>query len=99
MIGREHLPRPPHAGLHFVDDEQDAVLRGQLPQALQESRGGHEVPALALDGLDDDRRHLVGRHEMGEELIFDKRQALRRRGVGAAQTGTCPGTARDTRRA
>ncbi len=78
VIRGEHLPRPPHAGLHFVDDEQDAVLGRQLPQPLQERRRRHEVSALALDRLDDDRRDFVGRDEVREELIFDERQALSR---------------------
>ena len=50
----EHLPRPPHAGLHFVDDQHDAVLGRQLAQSLQERLRRNDVSAFPLDRLDDD---------------------------------------------
>ena len=81
VLRGEHPAGPAHAGLHFVDDEQDAVLRRQLAQPLQERRRRDEVAALALDGLDDDGRDFVGRDEVREELILDEREALRRAGV------------------
>lgn len=42
------------AGLDLVDDEGDAVLLGQVAEALEEGGGGVVVAALALDGLDDE---------------------------------------------
>ena len=38
----------------------------------------HDVAALALDRLDDDRRDFVGRHEVHEQLLLDEAQALGR---------------------
>ena len=54
---------PPLAGaadaaLHFVDDEQDAVLVADAAQFLHEDGGRDHVAALALDGLDEDGRAL-----------------------------------------
>ena len=83
MIRGEHLPCPPHPRLHFVDDEEDPVLGRQLAQAVQERRGRNEISALSLDWLDDDGRDFVGRNQMGEELVFDVREALCRGGVRA----------------
>ncbi len=67
----EHLPSAAHSGLHFVDDQQDAVLGRQRPKPLHEFVGRNDVSALALNRFDDDRRHFVGRHEMREQLMFD----------------------------
>ena len=84
MIRREHLAGPPHARLDFVHHQQHPVPRGQLAQPVQERRRRHDVAALALDRLDDDRGDLVGRGEVHEELLGDERQALRGTRVGAA---------------
>ena len=62
------LPGAPHARLHFVDDEQDAVLRRQLAQPLQELIGRDDVAAFALNRLDDDRGDFVGRDQVHEQI-------------------------------
>ena len=64
VLEGEHLPRPPHAGLHFVDDQHDAVLRRQLAQPLQERLRRDDVAAFTLDRLDDDRGDFVGRGQV-----------------------------------
>ena len=69
VIGREHLPGPAHARLHLVHHQQHAVLGGQLAQPLQERRRRHDVAALPLNRLDDNRGDLVGRHEVDEQLV------------------------------
>ncbi len=46
-------------GLHFVEDEQCRVAVGELAQSAQETRSEVAVAALALDRLDDDRRHVA----------------------------------------
>ena len=69
VLAGEHLAGAAHARLHLVDDQQDAVLRRQLAQALQERRRRHDVAALALDRLDDDRGDFVGRDQVHEDLI------------------------------
>ena len=53
-------------------------VRRDLAQPLQEDVGRHDVAALALDRLDDDRRDFVGRDEVDEQLLLDESQALRR---------------------
>ena len=65
VLAREHLPGAAHPRLHLVDDQQHAVLRGQLAQPLQERRRRHDVAALALDRLDDDGGDFVGRRPGG----------------------------------
>ena len=75
------LPGAAHAGLHFVGDQQDAVLRRQLAQPLQELIGRDDVAALALNRLDDDGGDFVGRDELREELVLDEVEALRRAGL------------------
>ena len=77
-LDREHLPGAPHARLHFVGDEQDAVRLRQLAQPLQELIRRDDVAAFALNRLDDDRRDFVRRHQVHEELVLDEVEALRR---------------------
>ena len=88
VLDREHLARAPHPRLHFVHDEQDAVLLRQLAQPLQELIGRHDVAALALDRLDHDRRDFVGRHQMREQLLLDEiRRTLRRTSPASSPSG------------
>mmetsp|Transcript_10241 Transcript_10241/g.17627 ORF Transcript_10241/g.17627 Transcript_10241/m.17627 type:complete len:515 (-) Transcript_10241:180-1724(-) len=51
--------RDAEAGHHLVEDQQRAVLGGQLAQALQELLGGGDEARVAHHGLQDDGRHLV----------------------------------------
>ena len=53
-------PVRPIAGLHLVDDEQDAVPVGDLAQRRQEAVRRDDVAALAEDRLDQERGHVVG---------------------------------------
>ncbi len=54
-------------------DEQDAVLVAQLGAAAEESGGRHDVAALALDRLDEDGGHFVGRHGGAKSVCSIKR--------------------------
>ena len=69
-------PVRPMPRLHLVDDHQHAVLARQRLQARVELRRRHEVAALALDRLDDDGRHLVGRDEVHEDLLLEEAETL-----------------------
>ena len=57
------------AGLHLVGDEDDAVLVAEPSQALHELAGRDDEAALALDGLEDDRRHVLGRDARLEGVL------------------------------
>ena len=72
MLDAEHLAGAAHAGLHFVADQQDAVLSASARAAAGGTAARRDdVAALALDRLDDDRRDFVGRDEVHEHLLLD----------------------------
>ena len=80
MLEREEAPGAPDAGLHLVADEQRARLAAQRLRALQVV-GRRQVHALALDRLDDERRHVAAR-ELALERVAGRRTA----------TGSQPGS-------
>ena len=53
-------PGAADAGLHLVEPEQRAVLRGDLARRGEVAVRRHVHAGLALDGLEDDGRRLVG---------------------------------------
>ena len=55
VLARPHRAGAADAGLHLVDHEQDAVLVAQRAQVGEPARRRHDVAALALDRLDEDR--------------------------------------------
>lgn len=56
------------AGLHLVDNQEDAVLLGDLAQAAEEGGRGVVVTTLGLDGLDDDG---TGGNAVVEDQVLD----------------------------
>ncbi len=58
LVG-EPVPGAAEAALHFVEDQQQAVLVGQLAEAGQEAVGRNPHAAFALDRLDHDGGRLV----------------------------------------
>src|SRR5439155_9475916 len=84
VLRREHLPRSSHAGLYFIDDQDDSVLGCQISQALQEGRGWNDIAALSLNRLDDDRGDFVWSDQLNEQLISDEGQTLGRALIRAA---------------
>ena len=65
-----------HAGLHLVEDEQQAVLVAQLAQRPQERRLDDAHAALAHDRLDQDRGGLgadraLGRFEIAKRHLVE----------------------------
>src|SRR5256885_711295 len=73
-----------NAALYFVADEQDAVAIADRARVLQVARRRDDVSALSLDRLDENCGDAVGRHLLGEQLLFDPRRAPRRAGRLAA---------------
>lgn len=65
----EELSGPPESGLDLVEDEQDAVFVGPLPQSLEKPGVAGDVTALAQDRFDDEGRDLVRRHEGREQVV------------------------------
>ena len=59
VLDGEELPGAAEPGLHLVDDEHDPVLRRELADSVHPLGGGHHESALALDGLEDDRGHVL----------------------------------------
>src|ERR671922_125888 len=71
VLDRPHATGPSVARLHLVDDEHDPVLVADPTHSAQELARRDDEAALALHGLDDDRRHLLGRdlrHERPPEV-------------------------------
>ena len=60
-----------HARLHFVDDQQDAVLVADVAQFLQKRGRRRQVSALALEGFHHDGGALLGRNFGAEDPVFD----------------------------
>ena len=79
VLDREHLPGAAEAGLHLVDDEDDPVLVADPAQPAHELLGRDDEAALALHGLDDDRRDLLG-GDLREEGALERGERLAARG-------------------
>ena len=75
MFNRPHLARAPDARLHFVNDEQDAVLVADAAQTLQKSLGGRHIAAFALHRFDYDRGDFFGRGCRLKQTFFDPIQS------------------------
>src|SRR5438128_3530895 len=86
VLARPHLAGPPHAALHLVAHQQDAVAVAQLAQRLQVARRRHHVPALALDRLHEDRGHALRVEPLGEQVVLDGRHVPHRaRGLSTTE--------------
>lgn len=63
------LSSPSEAGLDLVNDEQDAVVVANLPQALEVTLGRGDVTSLAENGLDDEGGGVAGSGLLLEEEL------------------------------
>ncbi len=93
VLARPHRAGAADAGLHLVDDEQDAVLVAQPAQVGEPAGGRHDVAALALDRLDEDGGDVARVGELREQHLLDVGGAGERRpGRTDRRTGrgTCP---------
>ena len=63
ILDGEHLAGAPESLLHFLGNEEDAVILTQLVQLLHEDGVGRQQSAVALYRLDDHRGDLVDRKE------------------------------------
>jgi hypothetical protein len=57
VLCRERRAQATEAGDHLVEDQQDAVLRGDFAQTLQVTDRRNQHAGGACDRLDDDRGH------------------------------------------
>ena len=71
MLTREHLSRASDAGLHFIEDQQNAVTIAQLAQPFQESIRRYEITAFTLNRLDHDRGNFRGGNARTKEHVLD----------------------------
>ena len=71
VLARPHLPGASDAALDLVHHEQDPVPVAQLTQFGEPAPRRDDVATLALDRLDEDRRHVVGLGEPLEQHLFD----------------------------
>ena len=69
VVAAPELAGPPEPGLHLVDDEQDAVPVGALPQAGEEPLVGRHVAALAENRLDEERRGVGRRTQCLQHIV------------------------------
>jgi hypothetical protein len=76
VLDREHLPGAAEPRLDLVDDEQDPVLVAQVAQARHELLRRDVVAALALDGLDEDRRHVLRRADLPEDPLPEEPEVV-----------------------
>src|SRR2546422_11128624 len=59
MLEGEHLSTAAHSRLHFIGDQENAVLARDLFQPRQKLGRRNDISALALNRLDHNRRHLI----------------------------------------
>src|SRR5207245_3270846 len=69
VLDGQQVPSPSHSRLDLVRDQQDAVLRCQLPEPGKEIVGRNEVAAFALDRFDEDCGDALRRGYGGEKLF------------------------------
>uniref|UniRef100_A0A1I7ZDB5 Transcriptional regulator n=1 Tax=Steinernema glaseri TaxID=37863 RepID=A0A1I7ZDB5_9BILA len=83
-----------HAGLHLIQDQQDAQFAAQALDTLEVLLGGRDHPGLALDRLEHDRHGTrvhccMQRGQIVERHLAETRQAglaaVARRRVGGRQ--------------
>ena len=72
VFDRPPFAGAPHAALHFVHDQQDAVFIAQLAQRREESVRRDNVSAFALDRFDQDTRDLIAGYVVTENFLFDE---------------------------
>jgi hypothetical protein len=80
---REKAPRPAHAALHLVENQERAGLIAQIAQALQALVGHHTDAAFALDRLDHHGAGAVGDRRADRVVVgpFQMREPRHQRAI------------------
>ena len=71
MVESEHLARTAHTGLHFVNNEHDAVLVADSAKLFHERLGRWNVTAFALNRLENDTGNFLRRRGRLEKPFLD----------------------------
>src|SRR6185295_3044497 len=71
MLNGKHFSGPPHAGLYFIRNQEDAVLPGEPFQLLKELSGGHDVATFSLDRLKNNGSYLIRAENGFEKLVLN----------------------------
>ena len=83
VLGREHLSGPAHPALDLIEDQQDVMPLCERLQFLKKALGRNDIPALALDGLDENGGDFVGGNNVPNQDIFDVPHTFEAAGVGS----------------
>ena len=57
--------------MNLVDDKKNSMFSAEVLKHRQIFRRRHDISALALDRLDENRRDFLGKDFMAEENFFD----------------------------
>ncbi len=99
MLHGEQLSGAAEAGLHFIGDQQDAVLIANGAQRLDEVRRRHIEATLALHRLEDDGGHALGIHVGLEQVLHRLERILHRHAMQRARVRRMEDLARERAKA
>ncbi len=86
MFDGKPLAGAADAALHFVDDEQDAVLVADAAQLFHEDGGRDDVSAFALNWFNKNGGDFFGGENRFEQFVFDEAGAAERKFLGILRT-------------
>src|SRR5215469_16173782 len=69
MLRRPHLSGAPHAGLHFIENQQNTILAGNPRQFVEELSRWNDVAAFSLHGLQHNGGGLFGGRDGLEQVL------------------------------
>ena len=76
VLGGKHLAGSSHPALHLIEDHQNFVFHGEGTKLIEKLLRRNQVPALALNRLENDSCNFLVGQSAGEDRIFDESNAL-----------------------